>query len=159
MHCPQLLGHSVRSALASCFCPFNAKILRCGQNSLTGDQIIPGCAFASLGFCLPFNCPAPVFGPIHQQHMYHSPLHCGRQLENMLLSSTPLISPTDAKSFLVKQSIVNCTTNQGFGLEIFLMFGTFSVLPLNILPCHFGTTLKTAHQRTAEGPTPKPRPS
>ena len=99
------------------------------------------------------------FWPIHQQHMHHS-LYCEWQLpsclENMLLSSIPLISPTDVKSFLVKQSIINCTTNQGGGglwvkqgLGLLLMFDTFSVWQEYsiMLLSYFVTTLKTAHQR------------
>ena len=59
VHCPQLLTHSVRSALASRFCPSDIKILHRPKlfdwwpnNTLR--------AFASLGFCCSFDCLSTV---------------------------------------------------------------------------------------------------
>ena len=92
------------------------------QNSFTGDQII-FCAFASLGFCCSFRCLSTVQSSFcfwaDSSTTHARTTRCTAYgnwpLENMLLSSIPLISPTDVKSFLVKQSIINCTTNQGVG--------------------------------------------
>ena len=92
------------------------------QNSWTGDQILNpvhslppdfSCSFGRLPTVQP-----QFFWPIRQQRIYHRccTVSCNWSLENMLLSwPIPLISPTHAKSLSVKQSIINCTTNQGGG--------------------------------------------